>query len=213
MNVIPNLTATEIRNKYGLKLWYAGVEQIKNHGDVETGFLGESLEPVDIEKLLVILRSNTSLYDKLSRLFRVTEGRMWFPNNNLFSSFINSGEKMQFQYSQILATLADILENQIMDLTNKDIEKILKVFNELDQAKEKYFSRIGFRSIDFSKGISDYTSLITPEEDNTEEERIAPSVQSTNIKLYKQHNQATQYIDSIINRQEIIGSGMPARYK
>jgi len=105
-----DMSSVERRNRYGRLLWYQSAERIKQNG-VEPDLIKDA-DPVDFTKLLTLFRSNASLYDKLSKFMKVTEfglgggvvgQRAWLTTSNAFSSFINSGEKMQFQYCQIIS--------------------------------------------------------------------------------------------------------------
>jgi hypothetical protein len=205
--VFQDMTEIERRNKYGHFIWNHAGEQIKQHGEEPPLF--EDTDTVDYTKLLMLFRSNASLYDKLGRFLIVKGDQAWLTSDSVFSAYINSGEKMQFQYAQIINTLKDFIDDEFSKFGRKDVEKILKGFKELDEAHDKYFNRIKFEKT--SEGR--YSSLIGLTKEGDPPPKLARSIHDTNIKIYKQHKELEDLIENYKSRQEVVGRGaIPRKY-
>ena len=205
--VFQDMTEIERRNKYGHFWWNHAGELIKLNGEAPPLF-GDT-GPVDFNKLLILFRSNSSLYDKLGRFITVKGGHVWLTSDSAFSTYINSGEKMQFQYSQIINTIEDMITDDFSSLSRKDVEKVLKGFKDLDNAKNKFFNSIDFKKEDNGS----YSSSIASTADPSKKLKTEQPIINTNIKLYEQHNEVENLIKNYETRQEVIGRGaIPRKY-
>lgn len=202
-----DMSEIECRNKYGYFLWNKASEQIKLNGEEPPLFA--DAQPVDYTSLLMLFRSNASLYNKLLQFLVFREGTAWLTSESVFSAYINTGEKMQFQYSQIINTLKQFVEDDFSRFDKKDVDKILKEFTELDKVSKKYFDRIELEHI--SGG--EYTIIIDPRGRGGVAHRMLYPILHTNVKIYKQHKEVENLMENYKSRQEVIGRGaIPRKY-
>ena len=215
-----DMSEIERRNRYGRYLWFKSAERIKKNG-MDEPLVRSDTEPVDMAKLFTLFRSNASLYDKLNKFIKVTSfplgggltiERAWLTTPAVFSSFINSGEKMQFQYSQIIVTLEEFIEEDLSEFTSKDIDKLLKSVKQLNDEKDDYFDKIGL-VVDPSGRITSIVSS-TGAVGIANQDRMVPPIKEINKKLYGQHNRLTELMDVYKSRQQVIGRGadIPRKY-
>ena len=206
-----DMNSVDRRNRYGRTLWYRTAEQIKRNG-IDEPVIQET-EPVDYSKLLLLFRSNSSLYGKLSDFTRVVgvgaDKRSWLVSNTVFPSFVNSAEKLQFQNNQIVSTLEGFINEDFSDFSSKDVEKILKAYDSLDQEATTYFNKIDYQLSDL--GVS--SSSINPTGEASGSDRMAITIRNINDKLFKQHLYIDGLLENYSSRKEMIGSGaIPRKY-
>jgi hypothetical protein len=204
-----DMSAIDWHNKYDRYLWFRSAEVIMNNG-IDPEELYEGTEPVGYQELLKLFRSNTTMYDKLVRLLgkdydeETFDTDIYFPSSGVFTTFISTIEKMDFQYSQILATIDSYVKKDIFQLKSDDIKKILKEYDELDEASVNYFRYIGFEK----DNTGHYYSIFQSDEDD---KQMVDFLDMSN-DLYSKHELLKDYIKNFLSRQEMIGRGIPRKY-
>lgn len=206
-----DMNSIERRNRYERTLWFRAAEKIKRNG-VEEPVI-ESTDPVDYSKLLGLFRSNSSLYGKLSDFMRVTgvdeDKKAWLVSNNVYSSFANSSEKLQFQNNQIISTLETFIDEDFSEFSPKDVDKILKAYDDLNKEAYKYFNKIEYELS--NSGVS--SSLVSSHMEAQGSSRLEPAIKNINNKLFKQHAFIDGLLGNYSSRKEVIGSGaIPRKY-
>lgn len=215
-----DMTEIEQRNKYGLKLFHIASQKIKNNGLDETSEFDNSsmrrdVEPVDLNELLNLFRSNASLFIKLNSFMKVkpkdpATRRVWLTTPSVFSGFINSGQKMQLQYYQINTTLSSYRDD-LASITSNDITQILQEFRRFNKNKELYYDKLGW-VVDPIDGsfYDDVSSLNAP--GAVGQKRMDDAINNFNVELYEEHEETIKLLKIFELRQGVIGRGIPRKY-
>jgi flagellar biosynthesis GTPase FlhF len=134
--------------------------------------------------------------------------KAWLVTPTIFSSFMNSSEKLLFQYSQIIASLELFIEEDFARFRRDDVKNLLEGFDVMDNAANDYFIKIGF-----AEGIKE--SILSVERAGQGQDRLKAALDDVNIKLYKNHQFVKELLENYSSRRSMIGSGfndIPRKY-